>query len=79
MRVPLEPHRGGGVVWYNGHVSANDPKPQNNRVKTEQRRCDACGQLAVCVLLPKGGGQLGALCLFCVGRTFGGMKKDQSW
>jgi len=46
---------------------------------SEQRKCDACGKEAVCVLMSKGAGQTGAICLACLGGALCGMKDDRNW
>lgn len=46
---------------------------------SEQRKCDACGKEAMCVLMPKGAGQTGAICLACLGGALRGMKDDRNW
>jgi hypothetical protein len=76
--VPLEDGRSRPALWYNGLVSGSDPRSAS-RPPTEQRTCDACRRLTTCVLLPKGGGQTGALCPRCLARALGGMKDAPNW
>jgi hypothetical protein len=78
VRVPLEEGRSHSALWYNRAVSASDPRAAK-RTPTEPRRCDACGRVTTCVLLPKGGGQVGALCTACLARALGGMKDGPNW
>jgi hypothetical protein len=59
-------------------VSASGPRP-GNRTSVEQRQCDACGRIAAYVLLPRGDGQVGALCMACLARSLGGMKDAPNW
>jgi hypothetical protein len=59
-------------------MSSNQPRP-GSRLSSEERKCDACGRTAICVLMPKGAGQTGALCLACIGKTLGGLKADRNW
>lgn len=33
----------------------------------------------MCVLMPKGAGQTGAICLACLGGALRGMKDDRNW
>jgi hypothetical protein len=60
-------------------VSASGPRPGKKGAPVEQRSCDACGRLAICVLLPKGGGQVGALCTTCLAGALGRMKDAPNW
>jgi hypothetical protein len=59
-------------------VNASDPS-RGPRASVEQRKCDACGRVATCALLPKGGGEVGALCTACLTRSLGGMKDAPNW
>jgi hypothetical protein len=73
-------------LWYNGAVSSPplppDPNlaPSGGRTRSENRRCDACGREALCVLLPRGKGvEPGPICMACLGKAVGGLRERPNW